>query len=53
MDILECKYCNKVYNVDSHMNGTSTLHIHENNCKNPHNEETRQKLLFSTVNRRA
>jgi len=42
----ECKYCKKVYNADPRVNGTSTLHAHAEHCKkNPHNEETRQKLL--------
>ena len=42
----ECKYCKKVYNADPRVNGTSTLDAHAENCKkNPHNEETQQKLL--------
>ena len=36
-----------MYNADPHVNGTSTLHAHVDNCKkNPHNEETQQKLSF-------
>ena len=42
----ECKYCNKIYNADPHVNGISRLHAHASNFKkNPHNKETRQKLL--------
>jgi len=32
---VECKYCKKVYNDDPRVNGTSTLHAHVKNCKNP------------------